>query len=275
MEANGLSDKVIVLKQKVEEVVLPGDEKVDIIISEPMGFMLIHERMLESYMIARQMFLKPGGKMFPTTGTIFAAPFTDAALHGEQVAKAAFWQTTDFYGLDLTTLHETATADHFSQPVVGYIDPSTLLSASTCDLTIDFAKDEPESLHELTLPFEFVSNRTGVCHGLACWFDVVFDGSASRVVLNTGPAHPGTHWYQCRLLLKEPIAVNAMQRIGGKLVMVANDRYSYNLTLTMTIVGSEYTMADGKPISSTVCVNLQDQMYHYLSNTASATTHAT
>lgn len=46
-------------------------------VSEPMGFMLIHERMLESYMIARQMFLKPGGKMFPNSGTIFAAPFTD------------------------------------------------------------------------------------------------------------------------------------------------------------------------------------------------------
>jgi hypothetical protein len=42
-----------------------------------MGFMLVHERMLESYMIARKLFLKPGGNMFPTTGTLFAAPFTD------------------------------------------------------------------------------------------------------------------------------------------------------------------------------------------------------
>jgi histone-arginine methyltransferase CARM1 len=79
MAANGVSDIVQVIKSKIEEVELP--EQVDVIISEPMGFMLIHERMLESFMIARQMFLKPGGKMFPSTGTIFAAPFTDQGKH--------------------------------------------------------------------------------------------------------------------------------------------------------------------------------------------------
>jgi histone-arginine methyltransferase CARM1 len=79
MAANGLADRITVIKAKIEEVRLPEDARVDVIISEPMGFMLVHERMLESYMIARQRFLKPGGKMFPTTGTIFAAPFTDAS----------------------------------------------------------------------------------------------------------------------------------------------------------------------------------------------------
>lgn len=81
--ANGLSDRVTVIRGKVEEVKLP--EKVDVIVSEPMGFMLIHERMLESYIAARDLFLKPGGLMMPTTGTIFFCPFTDAALYKEQV----------------------------------------------------------------------------------------------------------------------------------------------------------------------------------------------
>jgi histone-arginine methyltransferase CARM1 len=44
-------------------------EKVDIIISEPIGFLLVHERMLESYVVARDRFLKPNGLMMPTTGT--------------------------------------------------------------------------------------------------------------------------------------------------------------------------------------------------------------
>lgn len=42
MQAAGLSDRVIVVKCKVEHLQL--DEKVDVIISEPMGFALIHER---------------------------------------------------------------------------------------------------------------------------------------------------------------------------------------------------------------------------------------
>ena len=79
------ADKVIILEGRVEEVDVP--EKVDIIISEPIGFVLVHERMLECYVAARNRFLKPGGLMMPTTGTIFVAPFTDAALYEETAAK--------------------------------------------------------------------------------------------------------------------------------------------------------------------------------------------
>jgi hypothetical protein len=48
----GLSDRIEILKEKIENVELP--ELVDIIISEPIGFLLVHERMLDSYCIARQ-----------------------------------------------------------------------------------------------------------------------------------------------------------------------------------------------------------------------------
>jgi hypothetical protein len=72
--------------------------QVDIVISEPMGFALIHERMLESYIVARQKFMRPGGKMFPSTGTIYAAPFTDhGACSGSSgsvaVPRIAQWLT--------------------------------------------------------------------------------------------------------------------------------------------------------------------------------------
>jgi type I protein arginine methyltransferase len=33
-----------------------------------LGTLLVNERMLESYVIARDRFLAPDGKMFPTTG---------------------------------------------------------------------------------------------------------------------------------------------------------------------------------------------------------------
>lgn len=44
---------------KIEEIDLP--EKVDVIISEPMGYMLFNERMLESFLHAKK-WLKPDGK---------------------------------------------------------------------------------------------------------------------------------------------------------------------------------------------------------------------
>ncbi len=42
------------------------------LVSEPMGTLLVNERMLESYIFARDAFLKPGGKMFPQLGRIHA-----------------------------------------------------------------------------------------------------------------------------------------------------------------------------------------------------------
>ena len=44
---------------------IPFSLKVDVIISEPMGYMLLNERMLETFLHAKK-FLKPGGRMFPS-----------------------------------------------------------------------------------------------------------------------------------------------------------------------------------------------------------------
>lgn len=55
--ANNLSDKIIVIAGKIEEIDLP--ERVDCIVSEPMGYMLYNERMLETYLHAKK-WLAPG-----------------------------------------------------------------------------------------------------------------------------------------------------------------------------------------------------------------------
>ncbi len=55
---NALTQHIHVLAGKIEEIDLP--EKVDLIISEPMGYMLFNERMLETFLHAKK-WLKPGG----------------------------------------------------------------------------------------------------------------------------------------------------------------------------------------------------------------------
>nr|CAD7427089.1 unnamed protein product [Timema monikensis] len=85
---NNLSDKIIVIAGKIEEITLP--EQVDVIISEPMGYMLYNERMLESYLHSKK-WLKPNGRMFPSQGDLHIAPFTDDTLYMEQSSKANFW----------------------------------------------------------------------------------------------------------------------------------------------------------------------------------------
>ena len=116
-EANGYADRLTVINGKIEEIQLP--EQVDIIISEPIGFLLVHERMLESYVVARDRFLKPDGLMMPSTGSIVLCPFTDDAIYKEQTDKIAFWETKDFYGVDLSAVMEQAALEYFAQPIVG------------------------------------------------------------------------------------------------------------------------------------------------------------
>jgi protein arginine N-methyltransferase 1 len=62
VEANGLSDKITLIKGK--KIVLPV-QHVDIIISEWMGYCLLYESMLNTVLYARDKYLAPGGKLFP------------------------------------------------------------------------------------------------------------------------------------------------------------------------------------------------------------------
>lgn len=57
---NNLSDKITIIKSKVEEAVLPVD-KVDIIISEWMGYFLLYESMLDTVLYARDKWLVKDG----------------------------------------------------------------------------------------------------------------------------------------------------------------------------------------------------------------------
>lgn len=59
---------------RVEDVTLPDNIKVDVIISEWMGFYLLHEGMLDSVIMARDTFLKEDGKMFPEHAFMYVAP---------------------------------------------------------------------------------------------------------------------------------------------------------------------------------------------------------
>jgi len=175
------------------------------------------------------------------------------------MAQSAFWKTTDFWGLDISCLHDAATDDYIMQPVVSYVDPSTILCATPAALRVDFGSAAPSSLHAVKIPFEFRCTRTAVMHGLVCWFDVDFDGSDARITLSTGPHCAGTHWYQSRFVMKEPLAVNAGQTVVGVLHMDAHEKYSYNCIIEASIQGTS-----APAVSRIAKVNLQDQHYAYM-----------
>ena len=69
---------------KVEEVDLPVD-KVDIIISEWMGYFLLYESMLDTVLYARDKWLVEGGLIYPDKATIYIAGIEDGDYKEEKL----------------------------------------------------------------------------------------------------------------------------------------------------------------------------------------------
>lgn len=82
------------IRGKVEDIKLPeGFDKVDIIISEWMGYALLYESMLDSVLHARDRFLRVGGVMAPSQTQMMFALCEAGELFKERVG---FWG--DVYG---------------------------------------------------------------------------------------------------------------------------------------------------------------------------------
>eukprot|EP00811_Abedinium_folium_P019147 NODE_2807_length_2141_cov_7.234359.p1 GENE.NODE_2807_length_2141_cov_7.234359~~NODE_2807_length_2141_cov_7.234359.p1 ORF type:complete len:520 (-),score=121.78 NODE_2807_length_2141_cov_7.234359:489-2048(-) len=244
-----------VVNKPLENILEEVPTKVDVLVSEPLGTFLFNERMIETYLKARDRFLKPGGKMFPNAANLCIAPFSDPMLHWEQQNKNTFWKNSNFYGVDLTAVAERCTREHFRQPVVDYINPECLV-ASCQTKHFDFTTIPVESLREVDLPFDFEIQQPCLVHGIAGWFDALFEGSTSRVPLSTAPWSPGTHWYQIRFLVEVPLALNAGQHLEGHIHMVANSVQAYDVRVQMRIKGTNY-------LSEAPKLDLKDPEYRF------------
>lgn len=104
IEANGFKDSkslnvyhsttsskiaITLVKGKLEDTELPLKE-FDIIISEWMGYFLLYESMLDTVLLARDKYLKPGGLMFPDNATLFLAAIEDKDYKEEKINCESF-----------------------------------------------------------------------------------------------------------------------------------------------------------------------------------------
>ncbi|KAL8103978.1 hypothetical protein AgCh_028264 [Apium graveolens] len=75
-----------------------------------------------------------------------------------------------------------------------------------------------EDLYEINVPLKYTSSAGTRIHRLACWFDVLFDGSTVQRWLTTAPGAPTIHWYQLHRVLSQPLYVMPGQEIVGHLL---------------------------------------------------------
>lgn len=75
---------ITLVKGKLEEADLPIKE-FDVIVSEWMGYFLLYESMLDTVILARDKYLKPGGLMFPDEATLYIAAIEDMDYKEEKI----------------------------------------------------------------------------------------------------------------------------------------------------------------------------------------------
>lgn len=95
VEVNGLSDKITLIQGKMEEVELPFP-KVDIIISEWMGYFLLYESMLDTVLYARDRYLAKDGLIFPDKAMVFFAGIEDGDYKEEKIGCECSWRSCDY-----------------------------------------------------------------------------------------------------------------------------------------------------------------------------------
>ncbi|KAI3731761.1 hypothetical protein L1987_62950 [Smallanthus sonchifolius] len=240
VKANKLSDRVIVLHGRVEDVQI--DEEVDVIISEWMGYMLLYESMLGSVIIARDRWLRPGGLILPSIAVLYMAPVTHPNRYAESVD---FWRNV--YGIDMSPILPLAKQCAFEEPSVETISGENVLTWPHVVKHVDCYTITVKELESVTASFKFQSMMRAPFHGFAFWFDVEFSGPANAsapssvdqsiktnpfvghrrkranpvdaLVLSTAPEDPPTHWQQTMVYFYDPIDIEQDQIIDGSVTL--------------------------------------------------------
>ncbi|ONM05595.1 putative protein arginine N-methyltransferase 6 [Zea mays] len=151
---NELSDKVVVLHGRIEDVDI--EEKVDVIISEWMGYMLLYESMLGSVIFARDKWLKPGGLILPSHASLYMAPVTNSQRYHDSIY---FWR--DVYGIKMSSMMPLAKLCAFMEPSVETISGENVLTWPAVVAQVDCYTIQAQKLETITAAFKFTSMLQG------------------------------------------------------------------------------------------------------------------
>ena len=213
IKKNNMQDKITIIKAKVEEAELPV-EKVDIILSEWMGYFLLYESMLDCLLYARDKWLKKDGYMFPDRAQLFLAAVEDKKYKHKKINS---WN--DVYGFNMNCLKEAAIAE----PLIDVCTEEYLIS-STCKIyDIDLYKITPKELDFMS-GYEIQFNDDDCFNGLVFWFNVSFNKVPNKVVLPTGPYDEPTHWKQVVFYIEDDVNVKKKEKLRGNIAVIKDKK---------------------------------------------------
>ncbi|XP_060531167.1 uncharacterized protein LOC132704878 isoform X2 [Cylas formicarius] len=219
---NNLADRVHLIKGQLEKTNLPI-EMVDIVVSEWMGYFLLFEGMLDSFIFARDKYLKPGGLILPSRCTISLCGVSDIERYDNLIN---FWD--DVYGFSMKCMK----SEVVQEAVIETVAQDKVITDSIVVTDIDLNTCGTDTCN-FSNNFVFKSMKAGILTAVAGYFDTFFE-LTNKVGFSTGPHAPKTHWQQTVFYLKDTIEVQEGESIEGSITC---SRLKKNLRgLSVTIV---------------------------------------
>lgn len=213
--ANGLSEHMVFLRGRIEEVTLP--EPVDLIVSVFTGNMLLNEDLLPSLFYARDRYLKPDGRLLPGKARLEVVPVCAPEIYQREIAS---WSRPHL-GLDLSVARPFAA--HTAYYRLKDTRQAEYLAEPQPLLTLDFATAHVIHCDETVL---FTINSAGECHGFMGWFAM----ELGTDWLSTAPHEPEIHWTPVFMPIDPPLVFAGGEEIAFRLVRPAYTDWNWMVT---------------------------------------------
>ncbi|KAH7715069.1 CRE-PRMT-1 protein [Aphelenchoides avenae] len=229
IEDNGLSDIIEVVHGKIEDIqALPGGiEKVDVIISEWMGYCLFYESMLNTVLYARDKWLRTDGQgvLFPDRAKLFVCAIEDRQYKHD---KIEWWDNV--YGFNMSSIRQMA----ITEPLVDVVENAQVVTNNYVLKDVDLYT---VTVDDLTFDSEFRLRcvRNDYVQALVTFFTVEFTKCHKRTGFSTGPDCQYTHWKQTVFYLNDALTVKKNEEIVGHFSVKPNEQNPRDLDFKVNV----------------------------------------
>lgn len=210
----------------MEEIELPVP-KVDVIVSEWMGYFLLYESMLDTVIYARDKWLIEDGTgvLFPDKAVMYICAVEDGIVKQDRVD---FWNNV--YGFDMTPIQTIA----LQEPVVDVVDSKAIVSDAVPILQLDILTCTKEDV-EFSSAFVLTANRNDYIHGLVSYFECAFTQVHKPIGFSTSPFCRYTHWKQTIFYLPESLVICDQEKLSGCITCKPNRRNRRDLDIRISL----------------------------------------
>ncbi|KAJ2080299.1 hypothetical protein H4R24_003174 [Coemansia sp. RSA 988] len=260
---NELDGVITLVKGKIEELELPV-EKVDIIISEWMGYFLLFEAMLDSVLVARDRYLASDGLLAPSASYIYLTAISDEDYIND---KVNYWRNV--YGFQMSAMKPSI---KIKEADVDVVSSASVVATRALVAEIDHGSATSAML-DFSSSFVLTATNNATIHAFVGYFDVAFSRTQSKPGpsredlslpvyesadsrsssgsavspkalwkqpescmggFTTGPHGTPTHWKQTIFVLRDPIKVENGDELHGQITCKKNAENPRELDLEIT-----------------------------------------